>query len=673
MRLPFLNDVLPEDARIVSGEMAPSMRKARRSAAARACCVLLEHGLLTPDLFPARPDSHRPLDAPDEQQRPAKRPRPALPPPADDLEPEADEKKQQMLTSQLAGKTLSRTMSTASDARFLHALEIKPCGTTDARPAVQRLGVITSERLPVDDFELFHTGAKTGDTRVTKLSVRLTHAKELRLDEEEWQQVKDFSQLCISFAFGRGSVWHYPKHYAPKRDSAPPPQCKECCRELMQLDSDGGDDNGGENGAGDEIVQGEGCTQDEDKPDEEVVDATVEETAQKEAPRVEQARRACYDGLCGECRTQMHRTKLESEYVPNLDARGVLENILNGTPGDFTDKPIYAVWTPLNDENEIPWDELECTHEGATLETLKPGALVYTPSVYSQRRLFRYVDVDDERDSLDTAMDLGGHRPELRSAAQQLATEWKDKYDLPQTHQEIVKRLTTQSFARRARQALKMDVRENEAEPLVRLQAEIPQDLFFLSQPPDDEAKAKKLGKQDRSPLYTPLSTCHIICIPPRFVETLRGIPAFLRMLSTQRRARDFVEHFKLPDLKLLHLVTALTAPVTHLGYDYNTFEALGDAVLQILVTVHLYLEEKRYGEGGLSMLRSQRVNNQRLRQLGLQAGVADFIDAEVFVNRSLDPLRESEKDTAQDEQGHPKVRHFTQSLWLLACRQRAQ
>ncbi|PRP85519.1 hypothetical protein PROFUN_06751 [Planoprotostelium fungivorum] len=82
---------------------------------------------------------------------------------------------------------------------------------------------------------------------------------------------------------------------------------------------------------------------------------------------------------------------------------------------------------------------------------------------------------------------------------------------------------------------------------------------------------------------------------------------------------------YRFDDIELLR--SALTHPSVSTvdSLAFNVLEFLGDAILQLLSSVHLYHQSPSFQEGVLSMIRSIHVNNKNLCNLGYQLGLEEF------------------------------------------------
>ena len=80
--------------------------------------------------------------------------------------------------------------------------------------------------------------------------------------------------------------------------------------------------------------------------------------------------------------------------------------------------------------------------------------------------------------------------------------------------------------------------------------------------------------------------------------------------------------HFKQPDL--------LEQALTHRSYSRNNnnerLEFLGDSVLNLVISEHIYLRELEADEGELSRIRSSLVKQEALARVARNIGLGDFI-----------------------------------------------
>ena len=76
--------------------------------------------------------------------------------------------------------------------------------------------------------------------------------------------------------------------------------------------------------------------------------------------------------------------------------------------------------------------------------------------------------------------------------------------------------------------------------------------------------------------------------------------------------------------------VNTLTEALTHssrgLAYSYERLEFLGDAVLELIVSEHIFIEHPEYSEGQMTSLRSKLVREDYLSKWALENDLGSFL-----------------------------------------------
>ncbi|KAJ7702228.1 hypothetical protein B0H17DRAFT_1167119 [Mycena rosella] len=115
--------------------------------------------------------------------------------------------------------------------------------------------------------------------------------------------------------------------------------------------------------------------------------------------------------------------------------------------------------------------------------------------------------------------------------------------------------------------------------------------------------------------------------------EDVRGafhiLPALQRRITDVYRARRARLSLSLPVISDGILVEALTLPCSSAGYSNQLLETLGDGVLQLCTTVHLFNAYPNRHEGQLSILRKNGVCNRFLLSRGKELGLEAFLISE--------------------------------------------
>ncbi|KAL8287547.1 hypothetical protein RQP46_003405 [Phenoliferia psychrophenolica] len=135
-----------------------------------------------------------------------------------------------------------------------------------------------------------------------------------------------------------------------------------------------------------------------------------------------------------------------------------------------------------------------------------------------------------------------------------------------------------------------------------------------------------------------PSKMCRTSPLPASFFQLMRQTPSLTRLLHDTVHAQAIINEFELPQIDIPLLIEALTAPSAMLGFDYQYLETLGDSVLKLLTTLHIYIENPTLDEGRMGPLRANSVSNQFFRTRSLKIGFNKAILSELFRTRSWVP-----------------------------------
>lgn len=106
-------------------------------------------------------------------------------------------------------------------------------------------------------------------------------------------------------------------------------------------------------------------------------------------------------------------------------------------------------------------------------------------------------------------------------------------------------------------------------------------------------------------------------------------IPSIIRFVTDAERIRPHAKKLGLADVKVELLRQAVTPPQAVTGFDYERMETIGDRVLQLCTTVHVYYKFPHKDEGKLHVLRRNSVCNRYLRRRAEEAGLATMVCSE--------------------------------------------
>ena len=128
-----------------------------------------------------------------------------------------------------------------------------------------------------------------------------------------------------------------------------------------------------------------------------------------------------------------------------------------------------------------------------------------------------------------------------------------------------------------------------------------------------------------------PLRICRWIGFSPDICQAFELLPAICHRFTDMYRNTCLRSHIGLPSINDDLLVEALTLQGAQAGYNNQRLETLGDAVLQLCATVHLFNVYPHRHEGQLSSLRRMMVGNRFLSACALAFGLEGFLTIENY------------------------------------------
>ncbi|KAM6500954.1 type III restriction enzyme [Amanita muscaria] len=128
-----------------------------------------------------------------------------------------------------------------------------------------------------------------------------------------------------------------------------------------------------------------------------------------------------------------------------------------------------------------------------------------------------------------------------------------------------------------------------------------------------------------------PRNSSRWLDLSPDVFEALELLPAICHRLTDLYRVARLRSFASLPPLNNDLLTEALTLPSAHAGHSNQRLETLGDAVLQLCTTVHIFNQYPNRHEGQLTNLRRNLVCNRFLFSRALCSGLQQFVTNEPF------------------------------------------
>ncbi|GJN87852.1 hypothetical protein Rhopal_000807-T1 [Rhodotorula paludigena] len=280
--------------------------------------------------------------------------------------------------------------------------------------------------------------------------------------------------------------------------------------------------------------------------------------------------------------------------------RDVVRIVLNRRIGD--DERFYALWAPCTAADDLDWDAIERPFAPLQVKKAQPGDLVLVPFRRPTARIGTFEHVRDDVTSASSTSEI--------------------ERGAPASKLKIIRRYPDYHVYLKVCYAFH-DLGPGAPEPIVQFAPLDVRPHNALVPPEQRFGLAPKPYHHSRS---FPSSMLRCTSLPTSFFAAFSFTPALNRLLSGRQAAAGAVQHLNLPQIDLARLDEALTTPASVCGYDYQLLETLGDSMLKLATTVHIYLEHRRADEDHLTRLRENSVDNRSLRQRSLTSGLSAFL-----------------------------------------------
>jgi endoribonuclease Dicer len=133
----------------------------------------------------------------------------------------------------------------------------------------------------------------------------------------------------------------------------------------------------------------------------------------------------------------------------------------------------------------------------------------------------------------------------------------------------------------------------------------------------------------DLRPLIFPLASTSVFPMPEEMFSLFALFPRLLHRVQDVWRARCARNGLGLPPILDDRLVEATTLPAAAAGFNNQRLETLGDSVLKLCTSVHLYNKFLHYHEGQLDNLRQRFISNRALMLRGKAIGLEQYLNIE--------------------------------------------
>jgi endoribonuclease Dicer len=147
--------------------------------------------------------------------------------------------------------------------------------------------------------------------------------------------------------------------------------------------------------------------------------------------------------------------------------------------------------------------------------------------------------------------------------------------------------------------------------------------------PRDTSVDVEMAAASDSRPFLLPLASTSIFPMSEEMFSLFALFPRLLHRIQDLWRARCARISLGLPPILDDRLIEATTLPAAAAGFNNQRLETLGDSVLKLCTSVHLYNKFLHYHEGQLDNLRQQFISNRTLMLRGKVIGIEHYLNIE--------------------------------------------
>ncbi|KAI0261075.1 hypothetical protein BC834DRAFT_973021 [Gloeopeniophorella convolvens] len=127
-----------------------------------------------------------------------------------------------------------------------------------------------------------------------------------------------------------------------------------------------------------------------------------------------------------------------------------------------------------------------------------------------------------------------------------------------------------------------------------------------------------------------PLASTRLFSMPEDMFTLFGLFPRLLHRIQDVWRAREARICLSLPPILDDRLIEATTLPAASAGFNNQRLETLGDSVLKLSTSVHLYNKYPHCHEGQLDSMRRRAISNRTLMLRAKAIGLEHYLNAEV-------------------------------------------
>ena len=147
--------------------------------------------------------------------------------------------------------------------------------------------------------------------------------------------------------------------------------------------------------------------------------------------------------------------------------------------------------------------------------------------------------------------------------------------------------------------------------------------------PRDTSVDVEMASGGDPRPFFLPLASTAIFPMPEEMFSLFALFPRLLHRAQDVWRARCARVCLGLPPILDDRLIEATTLPAAAAGFNNQRLETLGDSVLKLCTSVHLYNKYSHFHEGQLDNLRQRFISNRALMLRAKTIGLEHYLNVE--------------------------------------------
>jgi endoribonuclease Dicer len=147
--------------------------------------------------------------------------------------------------------------------------------------------------------------------------------------------------------------------------------------------------------------------------------------------------------------------------------------------------------------------------------------------------------------------------------------------------------------------------------------------------PRDTSVDVDMAPADDARPFLFPMVSTSIFSMSEEMFSLFALFPRLLHRVQDVWRARSARLGLDLPPILDDHLIEATTLPAAAAGFNNQRLETLGDSVLKLCASVHLYNKFPHYHEGQLDNLRQRSISNRTLMFRAKTIGLEHYLSVE--------------------------------------------